>query len=50
MGWKVSNTVYTELAVDALNMSIADRLRQDQRVDQLIDHSDRGVQYRLFGF
>lgn len=49
-GWKVSDTVYTELAVDALNIAIADRLRQDQRVDQLIRHSDRGVQYRAIAY
>lgn len=50
VGWKLSDTMYTEPAVDALNMAIADRLRQDQRVDQLIHHSDRGVQYRAIAY
>lgn len=46
MGWKVSDTMYTELAVGAPNMAIAGRLLKDQHVD----HSDRGVQYRAIAY
>jgi putative transposase len=43
VGWRVSNSLHTELALDALEMAIWWRQRQD--LSGLIHHSDRGVQY-----
>src|SRR5437763_6299948 len=43
VGWRVSNSLHTELALDALEMAIWRRQRQD--LTGLIHHSDRGVQY-----
>ena len=43
MGWRVSNSLHTDLALDALVMAIWRRQRQD--LTGLIHHSDRGVQY-----
>lgn len=41
-GWRVSNTLRTHLALDALEMAL--RTRQDERLEGLVDYSDRGVQ------
>jgi putative transposase len=43
VGWRVSNSLHTELALDALEMAIWRRQLQD--LTGLIHHSDRGVQY-----
>ena len=43
VGWRVSNSLHVELALDALEMAIWHRQRQD--LSSLIHHSDRGVQY-----
>jgi putative transposase len=43
VGWRVSNSLHAELALDALEMAIWRRQRQD--LSSLIHHSDRGVQY-----
>ena len=43
VGWRVSNSLHTDLALDALEMAIWRRQRQD--LTGLIHHSDRGVQY-----
>jgi putative transposase len=43
VGWRVSNSLHTELALDALEMAIWRRQHQD--LTGLIHHSDRGVQY-----
>jgi putative transposase len=37
--------LYTDLALDALNMGIWTRQRNNADLSQLIHHSDRGVQY-----
>ena len=42
VGWRVSNSLHAELALDALEMAIWRRQRQD--LSGLIHHSDRGVQ------
>jgi putative transposase len=42
VGWRVSNSLKTDIALDALEQALYDREVQDQ---QLIHHSDRGVQY-----
>jgi putative transposase len=43
VGWRVARTLRAELALDALEMAIW--ARQDAGLDQLVHHSDRGVQY-----
>jgi putative transposase len=43
VGWRVSTSLHTELALDALEMAIWRRQRLD--LTGLIHHSDRGVQY-----
>jgi putative transposase len=46
VGWRVSNSLHTNLALDALEMAIWSRRRQRQDLTDLIHHSDRGSQYR----
>lgn len=43
VGWRVANSLHTELALDALEMALWRRQRQD--LNGLIHHSDRGSQY-----
>jgi putative transposase len=43
VGWRVATTLRAELALDALEMAIW--TRQDAGLDELVHHSDRGVQY-----
>jgi putative transposase len=43
VGWRVSNSLHADLALDALEMAIWRRQRQD--LSGLIHHSDRGSQY-----
>jgi putative transposase len=43
VGWRVSNSLHAGLALDALEMALWRRQRQDLR--GLIHHSDRGSQY-----
>ena len=43
VGWRVSNTLRSDLALDALEMAIWTRQAED--LTGLIHHSDRGVQY-----
>jgi putative transposase len=45
VGWQLSQNLYTDLALDALNMGIWCRRRSGADLSQLIHHSDRGVQY-----
>lgn len=45
VGWQLSTNLYTELALDALNMAIWTRQRAGADLSSLIHHSDRGVQY-----
>ena len=42
VGWRASNSLRSDLALDALEQALYDR--QDDSVDRLIHHSDRGVQ------
>jgi len=46
VGWQVSASLYTDLALDALKMAIWRRESQDADLRKLVHHSDRGVQYR----
>jgi len=43
VGWRVSNTLRSDLALDALEMAIWTRSHDD--LGGLVHHSDRGVQY-----
>ena len=43
MGWQVTDHLRADLALGALEMAIFSR--KDQIGDQLVHHSDRGVQY-----
>ena len=45
VGWQLSNSLRTDLAIDALEMAVWNRTRAGQVLDGLIHHSDRGVQY-----
>jgi Integrase core domain len=45
VGWQLSTSLYTDLALDALNMGIWVRQRDGADLSELIHHSDRGVQY-----
>ena len=43
VGWQASRSLRTDLALDALEQAIW--ARKDQGLDELVHHSDRGVQY-----
>src|SRR3954463_6536081 len=45
MGWQLSKSLRTNLALDALEMGIWTRRRAGRDVSGLIHHSDKGVQY-----
>ncbi|MFE9722582.1 IS3 family transposase [Streptomyces sp. NPDC005794] len=46
VGWQVATSLYTDLALDALEMGIWKRRRTGGDLAGLVHHSDRGVQYR----
>jgi putative transposase len=50
VGWQVSTSLRTDLALDALNMGLWSRQRAGQDVAGLTHHSDRGVQYRALRY
>ena len=50
VGWQVSTTMHTDLALDALDVGLWARSRAGQGVAGLIHHSDRGVQYRAIRY
>ncbi|GAA1142609.1 hypothetical protein GCM10009583_10660 [Ornithinicoccus hortensis] len=50
VGWQVSTSLRTDLALDALDMGLWTRQRAGQDVTGLIHHSDRGVQYRAIRY
>lgn len=45
VGWQVSTSLRTDLALDALDMGLWLRRREGADLAELIHHSDRGVQY-----
>ena len=45
VGWQLSPSLRTDLAIDALEMAVWNRTRAGQVLDGLVHHSDRGVQY-----
>jgi putative transposase len=50
VGWQVSTSLYTDLALDALKLAIWRRENQGADLDGLVHHSDRGVQYRAIRY
>ena len=50
VGWQVSTSLHTRLALDALDMALWARRRQAADLSALIHHSDRGVQYRAIRY
>ena len=50
VGWQVSTSLRTDLALDALDMGLWTRQRTGQDVTGLVHHSDRGVQYRAIRY
>jgi transposase InsO family protein len=50
MGWQVSTSLRTDLALDALDMGLWARRRAGHDVTGLVHHSDRGVQYRAIRY
>ncbi|OIV35945.1 integrase [Mangrovactinospora gilvigrisea] len=50
VGWQVATSLYTDLALDALNMAIWRRRRDGADLVGLTHHSDRGVQYRALRY
>ena len=45
VGWQLSRSLRSDLAIDALEMAVWSRTRAGQVLDGLVHHSDRGVQY-----
>jgi putative transposase len=45
VGWQISTSLRTDLALDALNMGLWTRARDGHDTTTLVHHSDRGVQY-----
>jgi putative transposase len=45
VGWPLSTSLRSDLAIDALEMAVWNRTRSGQALDGLVHHSDRGVQY-----
>jgi putative transposase len=50
VGWQLSTSLRTDLALDALDMGLWSRRRDGRDVRALIHHSDRGVQYRAIRY
>ena len=45
VGWQLSTSLRSDLAIDALEMAVWNRTRAGQVLDGLVHHSDKGVQY-----
>lgn len=50
VGWQVATSLYTDLALDALEMALWRRRRAGMDLTGLVHHSDRGVQYRALRY
>lgn len=50
IGWQVSTSLRTDLALDALDMGFWNRQRAGHDVAGMTHHSDRGVQYRAIRY
>ena len=44
VGWQASRSLRSDLAIDALEMAVWNRQRAGHELNQLVHHSDRGVQ------
>jgi transposase InsO family protein len=44
VGWQISQSLRSDLAIEALEMAVWNRTRAGQVLDGLVHHSDRGVQ------
>ena len=49
VGWQVSTSLRTDLALDALNMGLWTRAHDGHNTNPLVHHSDRGVQLGFKG-
>ncbi len=45
VGWQASRSLRSDLALDALEMAVWNRRRAGHALDNLVHHSDKGVQY-----
>jgi putative transposase len=45
VGWQISQSLRSDLAIEALEMAVWNRTRAGQVLDGLVHHSDRGVHY-----
>jgi putative transposase len=50
VGWQVATSLYTDLALDALQMAVWRRHNTGADLTGLVHHSDRGVQYRAIRY
>lgn len=50
VGWQLATNLYTELALDALQMALWRRQTDGADLTGLVHHSDRGVQYRAIRY
>lgn len=50
VGWQVSTSLRTDIALDALDMGLWQRQRAGHDTAGLVHHSDRGVQYRAIRY
>jgi putative transposase len=50
VGWQLSTSLRTDLALDALEMGLWNRRRHGREITGLKHHSDRGVQYRAIRY
>jgi putative transposase len=50
VGWQVATSLYTDLALDALEMAIWKRRHAGGDLSGLMHHSDRGVQHRAIRY
>jgi putative transposase len=50
VGWQVATSLYTDLALDALQMALWRRSGGGTDLTGLVHHSDRGVQYRAIRY
>jgi putative transposase len=48
VGWQASRSLRSNLAIDALEMTVHNRRRAGADLSQVTHHSDRGVQYLSF--
>jgi len=47
VGWQISESLRSDLAIDALEMAVWNRTRAGHVLNGLIHHNDRGVQARI---